>query len=167
MKAQELYNVINIMHAKINDIIGKGTKGVHFGGHIELLAAIASIEELYDLSYAPEAEAKRSEIMNIMINAMLEEHGTWQIIKLMEYKGLNEDIAFKVAFTEESRIKNLANWHQYYGAGYKFFSAKCLDDSCKKCEKVYKDDLKYPIEQLNMLPPLHGECRCDLMFHRK
>lgn len=47
MKAQELHN---IMHAKINDIIGKGTKGIHFGGHIELLATIVSIEELYDLS---------------------------------------------------------------------------------------------------------------------
>ena len=167
MKAHELHKVINIMNARINDIISKETRGVHFGGHRELLAAVASIEELYDLSYAPEAEAKRPEIMNIMINAMLEEQTIGQIIELLEHKGLNKEEAIKIAFTEEHRIKNLADWHQYYGAGYKFFSAKCADDSCEKCKEAYKDDEKYPIEQLDRIPPLHGECRCDLMFHRK
>ncbi len=168
MKAEELHKIINIMNARINDIIGKETRGVHFGGHIELLAAVASIEELYDLSYAQEAEDKRSEIMNIMINAMLEGQETGQISQLLKDKGLNEEEStFKVAFTEEHRIKNLANWYEYYGAGYKFFSVKCADDPCEKCKKAYKDDEKYPIEQLDMLPPLHGECRCDLMFHRK
>ncbi|MGF7117181.1 hypothetical protein [Methanobacterium oryzae] len=166
MKAEELHKAINIMNARINDIIGKETRGVHFGGKIELLAAIASIEELYDLNYAPEAEAKRSEIMNIMINAMLEEQKTSQIIQLLKDKCLNDEDSQNVAYTEVQRIKNLAKWHQYYGAGYKFFSAKCADDSCKKCKEAY-DGEKYSLEQLDMLPPLHGECRCDLIFHRK
>lgn len=167
MNAEELHNVIKITNAKINDIIGNGTKGVHFGGHRELLAAIASIEELYDLNYAPEAESKRSEIMNIMINSMLEEQPAQEICQLLKDKGLNHDDAWKVAFTEENRIKNLANWHQYYGAGYKFFSAKCAEDSCEKCKEAYKNGTKYSIEQLDILPPLHAECKCDLIFHRK
>jgi hypothetical protein len=165
MKAEELHKSINVMNAKINDIIGQGTGGVHFGGHRELLAAIASIEELYDLSYAKEAESRRSEIMNIMINAMLEEQTTEEISQTLEDKGLDHDDALKVAVTEEGRIKNLANWYEYYGAGYKFFSAQCTGDSCKKCKETY--DKKYSIEQLDILPPLHEECRCDLMFHRK
>lgn len=167
MKAQELHNVINITQAKINNIISKGTRGVHFGGQKELLAAIASIEELYDLSYAKEAEEKRPLIMNIMINAMLEEQTTSQIIQLLKLKGLNDENAGKVAVTEESRIKNLADWYQYYGAGYKFFSVEFRDDAREECKEVYGDDKKYPIEQLDMLPPLHGKCKCDLMFHRK
>jgi hypothetical protein len=167
MKAQELHNVINIMQAKINDIIGKRTRGVHFGGQRELFAAISSIEELYDLSYVKEVEEKRPLIMNIMINAMLEEQTTRQIIQSLKLKGLDDENAEKVAITEESRIKNLASWYQYYGAGYKFFSVEFREDACEECKKAYKDDKKYPLEQLDMLPPLHGECNCDLMFHRK
>lgn len=167
MKAHKVHKLIKTMNIRINDIIGKGTQGVHFGGHIELLAAVASIEELYDLSYAPEAQAKKTEIMNIMVNTMLEEQETGQIIQLLKDKGLNDEDAWKIAFNEEHRIKNLGNWYEYYGAGYKFFSVKCADDISEKCKKAYKDDDKYPIEQLDMLPPLHGECRCDLLFHRK
>lgn len=167
MNAEELHKFIKITNKKINDIIGKGTQGVHFGGQRELFAAIASIEELYDLSYAQDAEAKRPQIMNIMINAMLEEQTTSQISQLLKDKGLDDENAQKVAYTEKQRIKNLANWYQYYGAGYKFFSAKFGEDACEECKETYKDDRKYPIEQLNMLPPLHGECKCDLMFHRQ
>ena len=167
MKAQEVYKYIGTMNKKINDAIAKDTSKVHFGGHKELLAAVASIEEFYDLSYAPEAEVKRPQIMNIMINAMLEEQSKEQIIQLLKNKGLNEEDALKVSFTEGQRIKNLADWYEYYGAGYKSFSIECAEDPCEKCEEAYKDGEKYPIEQLNMLPPLHGECRCDLMFYRK
>lgn len=167
MNAQELHKFIGNMNTKINEIIGKETGGVHFGGHTELLTAIASIEELYDLNYAPEAETKRSEIMNIMINAMLEQQSIDQTIHLLESKGLTAENAKKVAFTEKQRIKNLADWYQYYGAGYKFFTAECADDTCKECREAYKGDKKYPIEQLNMIPPLHGECACNLVFYRK
>jgi hypothetical protein len=167
MKAEEVHKLITVRNAKVNDIIGEGTGGVHFGGQIELLAAVASVEEFYDLSYAPEAEAKRAEIMNIMISAMLEGQSARQISQSLKYRGLNEDDASKVARTEEQRLKNLANWYQYYGAGYKFFSAECTDEPCEECKNAYKKNKKYSIEQLNMLPPLHGECRCDLVFYRK
>lgn len=167
MKAEEVHKSITVMNTRINDIISKGTGGVHFGGHRELLAAVASIEEFYDLSYAPEAEAKRTDIMHIMINAMLERESKGQIIQSLEDKGLNGEDASKVAQTEEQRIKNLADWYEYYGAGYKFFSAKSRDESCEKCKKAYENDKRYPIERLDMLPPLHGECKCDLIFHRK
>ena len=167
MKAEQLHRVITAMNTKINDIIGQETGGIHFGGHTELLAAVASIEELYDLSYAPETEAKRTGIMHIMISAVLEEQRAEQIIQTLKSKGLTEEDASKVAWSEEQRIKNLADWYEYYGAGYKFFSAKSKDDACKECKKAYENGKRYPIEQLNMLPPLHGECRCDLMFHRK
>lgn len=167
MKAEQLHRVITAMNTKINDIIGQETSGVHFGGHLELLAAVASIEELYDLSYAPEAEPKRTGIMHIMISAMLEGQGAEQISQALKNKGLTEDNASKVAFSEGQRMKNLADWYEYYSAGYKFFSAKPGDDACNECKKAYESDKKYPMEQLNMLPPLHGECRCDLMFHRK
>ena len=166
MKAEDVHKHIQNMNQKINDIIAKETQGVHFGGQRELLAAIASIEEFYDLSYAPEAENKRSDIKNIMINAMLEEQNVDQISKSLESKGLNKEDALNVAFTENQRIKYLADWHQYYSAGYKFFSGECSEDSCQECKEAYKNDEKYPIEQLNMLPPLHGKCRCDLIFHR-
>ena len=167
MKAEQLHRVITAMNKKINDIISQETGGVHFGGHVELLAAVASIEELYDLSYAPEAEAKRTGIMHIMISAMLEGQLAEQIIQTLKSKGLTDEDASKVALSEERRIKNLADWYEYYGAGYKFFSAKSKDGACKVCKEAYETDKKYPMEQLNMLPPLHGECRCDLMFHRK
>ncbi|MGB9978772.1 phage minor head protein [Methanobacterium sp.] len=167
MKAEELHKFITAMNTKINDIIAQETGGVHFGGHVELLAAVASIEELYDLSYAPEAEAKRTGIMHIMIGAMLEGQQAEQICQTLKAKGLTEEDASKVARSEEQRIKNLADWYEYYGAGYKFFSAKSEDDACDICKEAYENGKKYPIEQLNMLPPLHGECRCDLMFHRK
>jgi hypothetical protein len=167
MNAEEVHKSITLMNKKINDIIGKETGGVHFGGHKELLAAVASIEVFYVLSYAPEAEAKRTDIMHIMINAMLEGVSTEQISQLLKNKRLNENNASKVAWTEEQRIKNLADWYQYYGAGYKFFSAKCTEEPCEKCRSTYEKDKKYPIEQLDMLPPLHGKCRCNLMFHRK
>jgi len=166
MKVQEVHKSIAAMNAKINDIIGQETGGVHFGGHKELLAAVASIEEFYDLSYAPEVEAKRTEIVHIMINAMLEGLSTEQIRRLLKNKGLKEEDALKVAQTEEQRIKNLADWYQYYGAGYKFFSAKVKKDICEECKIAYEDK-RYPIEQLDMLPPLHGECSYDLIFHRK
>lgn len=166
MKAEEVHKFIAAMNTRINDIISKNTGGVHFGGHRELLAAVASIEEFYDLSYAPEAEAKRSDIMHILINAMLESQSTSKIWQSLKDKGLNDKDASKVAQTEEQRIKNLVDWHQYYGAGYKFFSANCTEESCEKCKKAYEKDKKYPIEQLDMLPPLHGECNCELVFHR-
>jgi hypothetical protein len=167
MKAEQLHRVITAMNTKINDIIGQETGGVHFGGHTELIAAVASIEELYDLSYVPEAEAKRTGIMHIMISAMLEGQRAEQIIQTLKSKGLTEDDAYKVAKSEKKRVESLADWYEYYGAGYKFFSAKHEDDACEICKEAYENDKKYPMEQLNMLPPLHGECRCDLMFHRK
>ncbi|WP_414470155.1 hypothetical protein [Methanobacterium sp. ACI-7] len=167
MKAEEVHGHIGMMNAKVNEIIGKKTQGVHFGGYRELLAAVASIEEFYDLSYAPKTEERRSDIMNIMINAVLEEQSTDQIYQSLKNKGLADEDASKVASTEEQRIRNLASWYQYYGGGYKFFSAQCENKVCEKCKEAYKDDKKYPIEQLNMLPPLDGECKCDLMFYRK
>jgi hypothetical protein len=167
MTAEEVHKIITAMNNKINDIISEGTGGVHFGGQIELLAAVASVEEFYDLSYAPETEAKRAEIMNIMISAVLEGQSSPQIVQFLKDKGLNDENALKVALTEKQRIKNLADWYEYYGAGYKFFSAKCTDEPCEECKNAYKDHEKYPIEQLEMLPPLHGECMCDLVFHRK
>jgi hypothetical protein len=167
MKAEEVHKLIQIMNTRINDIIGKETGGVHFGGDKELFAAVASIEEFYDLSYVPQAEAKRSEIINIMINAMLDGQSTKKICQLLIDKGLNQEDAWKVANTEEHRIKNLGNWYQYYGAGYKFFSVKIEEDACKKCKKAYENNKKHPIEQLDMLPHFHDECRYDLMFHRK
>lgn len=167
MEAEEVHKFITVMNARINDIISKGTQGVHFGGHKELLAAVASIEEFYDLSYSPEAKSKRTDIVHIMINVMLEGQSTEQINQFLKNKGLNDEEALKVARTEEQRIKNLADWYEYYGAGYKFFSAECAEEPCNECKKAYKGDKKYPIEQLDMLPPLHGECSCDLMFYRK
>lgn len=167
MKAEEVHKFIATMNARINKIIGQETGGVHFGGHKELLAAIASIEEFYDLSYAPEAEAIRTEIMHIMINAMLEGKSSEPVIQSLKDKGLNEKDASKVVWTEEQRIKNLADWYQYFGAGYKFFSARCSEEPCQKCKEAYESDKKYPIEHLDMLPPLHSECRCELVFHRK
>lgn len=167
MKAQELHKAIKVMDTRINDIIGKETQGVHFGGQTELFTAVASIEELYDLNYAPEAQTKRTEIMNIMINAMLEQQSIEQISHLLESKGLSAEYAREVAFTEKQRIKNLADWSQYYGAGYKFFGAECTEDSCEECREAYKRDKKYPIEQLNMIPPLHFACTCNLVFYRK
>lgn len=167
MKAEEVHKLIQIMNTRINDIIGKETRGVHFGGDRELFAAVASIEELYDLSYAPEAEAKKTEIMSTLINAMLDGQSTKQISQSLKDKGLNHEDASKVALNEGYRIKNLGNWYQYYGAGYKFFSVKFAEDICKKCKKAYKNDEKYPIEQLDILTHLHDECRCTLMFHRK
>ncbi|MGB9936487.1 MAG: hypothetical protein ACPK7O_02100 [Methanobacterium sp.] len=167
MKAEEVHRHIGMMNAKVNDIIGKETHGVHFGGYRELLAAVASIEEFYDLSYAPDAEERRSDIINIMINAMLEEQSADQIEESLKNKGLYSEDASKVAFIENQRIRNLASWYQYYGGGYKFFSAKCSAEACKKCKEAYRDEKKYPIEQLNMLPPLNDSCKCDLMFYRK
>ena len=167
MKAEEVHRSITVMNKKINDIIGQGTGGVHFGGHKELLAAVASIEEFYDLSYAPEAEAKRTGIMYVMINAMLEGQRAEQINQSLKNEGLKEEDASKVAQNEELRIKNLADWYEYYGAGYKFFSAKSRDESCEECKNAYEGDKKYPVERLDMIPPLHGECRCNLTFHRK
>lgn len=167
MKAEELHRVITAMNAKVNDIIGHGTGGIHFGGHVELLAAVASIEELYDLSYAPEAGAKRADIMNIMMSAMLEGHSTEQMVHALQNKGLTEENASKVVYNEKERVKNLADWYEYYGAGYKFFSVEPEDSACRECREVYKKDKKYPIEQLNMLPPLHDECMCNVTFHRK
>lgn len=167
MKAEQLHRVITAMNKKINDIISQETGGVHFGGHVELLAAVASIEELYDLSYAPEAEAKRTGIMHIMISAMLEGQSAEQIIQILKTKGLTDEDASKVTMSEKQRIENLADWYEYYSAGYKFFSAKSEDDACEICKSTYEDDKKYSMEQLNMLPPLHGECRCGLIFHRK
>lgn len=167
MKAEQLHRVITAMNKKINDIIGQETGGVHFGGHVELLAAVASIEELYDLSYAPETEPQRTGIMHIMISAMLEGQSAEQITQTLKIKGLSDNDASKVATSEKQRIENLAHWYEYYSAGYKFFSAKCEYDACKECKNAYESNTKYNMEQLNMLPPLHGECRCDLMFHRK
>lgn len=167
MNAQELHKSIGIMNTRINDIIGKEAGGVHFGGYIEILAAIASIEEIYDLSYSPESESKRTDIMNIMINAMLEQQSIEETCHLLESKELTAEDARKIAFTEKQRIKNLADWYQYYGAGYKFFTADCDEDTCKECREAYKDNKRYPIEQLNMIPPLHGECTCNLVFYRK
>ncbi len=167
MKAEEVHRSITLMNDKINDIIGQGTGGVHFGGRRELLAAVASIEEFYDLSYAPEAEAKRTEIMHIMINAVLEGNSAEQITQLLKNEGLKEKEASKVAQAEEQRIKNLADWYEYYGAGYKFFSATSGEESCEECKMAYEGDKKYPIQRLDMLPPLHGECMCNLIFHRK
>ncbi len=167
MKAEQLHRVITVMNKKINDAISQGTGGVHFGGHVELLAAVASIEELYDLSYAPEAEAKRTGIMNIMISAMMEGQSAEQITPILKNKGLTDEDASKVAVSEKQRIENLADWYEYYSAGYKFFSAKSEGDACEICKNAYEHDTKYSMEQLNMLPPLHGECRCGLIFHRK
>ncbi len=166
MKAEEVHKLIQIMNTRINDIIGKETRGVHFGGDNELFAAVASIEELYDLSYAPEAEAKKTEIMSTLINAMLDGQSTKQISQSLKDNRLNDEDAWKVAKNEIHRIKNLGNWYQYYGAGYKFFSVRFEKNACKMCKKAYGNK-KYPIEQVDMLPPLHGECRCALMFHRK
>lgn len=166
MNHEEVQQLIRINNKKINDIIGKETGGVHFGGDRELFAAVASIEELYDLSYVGEAQKKQTEIINVLINAMLEDSSAREVCQLLKAKGLKDEDAWKVAQTELNRIKNIGSWYQYSKAGYKFFSVKHAEDACKKCTKTYNHK-KFPIEQLELLPPLHHECRCILLFHRK
>ena len=81
-----------------------------------------------------------------------------------------------IARTEVKRTDTISNYVRHKEQGAIGFTVQCRPDCCHLCEEEYADDsdngksyiggdVQFSMDDTDMLPPLHPNCRCTAMFY--
>jgi hypothetical protein len=93
-----------------------------------------------------------------------------------EIDTINNTRARTIARTEVKRTDTVANYIRHKEQGAKGFTVQCRPDCCELCQEAYEDvdttdkpyvggDVDFTMDDTDMLPPLHPNCRCTAMFN--
>ena len=93
-----------------------------------------------------------------------------------EIDTINNTRARTIARTEVKRTDTVANYIRHKEQGAKGFTVQCRPDCCELCQEAYEDvdttdkpyvggDVNFTMDDTDMLPPLHPNCRCTAMFN--
>ena len=93
-----------------------------------------------------------------------------------EIDTINNTRARTIARTEVKRTDTVANYIRHKEQGAKGFTVQCRPDCCELCQEEYEDvdstdkpyvggDVDFTMDDTDMLPPLHPNCRCTAMFN--
>jgi hypothetical protein len=88
---------------------------------------------------------------------------------------INNTRARTIARTEVKRTDTVANYIRHKEKGATGFTVQCRPDCCELCQETYEDvdttdkpyvggDVDFTMDDTDMLPPLHPNCRCTAMF---
>jgi hypothetical protein len=81
---------------------------------------------------------------------------------------INNTRARATARTEIARTATVSDYIINVERGAEFFKVDCRGTCCPICEETYHwGDEEYSIDQTDMLPPLHPNCRCVAFFYTK
>ena len=75
--------------------------------------------------------------------------------------------------TEIARAATVSDYIINKERGATHFVVECRSTRCEKCEELYckssqiGGDVEFTIDQVDMLPPLHPNCRCHAAFYKK
>jgi hypothetical protein len=131
------------------------------------LKEVASIPELYNFDYiGPLDEDISARIIKIIAEVVYEGKGIIDATReIVSRTSLSYDKAAHISRNEISRIKNLGNWYIHKEKGYSYFKISKSFNACRKCNKTY-DNMIFGMEQVEMLPPLHDQCKCNAIFYK-
>ncbi len=85
-------------------------------------------------------------------------------------KGIGNTRAKVIARTEIARTATVSDYIINKERGATHFVVDCRSTRCPECQEVYCDtsqiggDVEFSIDQVDMLPPLHPNCRCVARF---
>lgn len=88
-------------------------------------------------------------------------------------KSINNTRAKVIARTEIARTATVSDYIINKERGATHFTVGCRSTRCEKCKELYCNsspiggDVEFTIDQVDMLPPLHPNCRCHAIFHKK
>lgn len=111
-------------------------------------------------------EDQKQELRDILSDGLKEGKGMRDIAQEMEEKvdGMSRTRAQAIARTETTRAKNLANLYKYKDKGFQSFTVDFTSEACDDCVEAY-ENIVFPIEAVEMLPPRHTHCMCVAIFH--
>ena len=73
-----------------------------------------------------------------------------------------------IARTEIARTATASDYVINKERGATHFTVDCRESCCEICEEEYHwGDIEYSIDDVEMLPPLHPNCRCYARFYKK
>lgn len=85
-----------------------------------------------------------------------------------EIESIRNTRARVIARTEIARATTVSDYIVNVERGAEFFKVDCRGTCCPICEETYHwGDEEYSIDQTDMLPPLHANCRCVAFFYTK
>ena len=80
---------------------------------------------------------------------------------------INNTRARVIARTEIARTATISDYVINRERGATHFTVDCRDTCCEKCALNYNwGKIEYSMEQVDMLPPLHPNCRCVAYFYK-
>lgn len=86
---------------------------------------------------------------------------------------INKKRARTIARTEIARTATISEYIISKEEGATHFVVTCSPTRCTECEEVYCNnsetggDVEFSIDEVDMLPPYHVNCRCTAVFYRK
>ena len=88
-------------------------------------------------------------------------------------KTISNTRAKTIARTEIARTATVSDYIINKERGATHFTVGCRSTRCEKCKELYCNsspiggDVEFTIDQVDMLPPLHPNCRCFATFYKK
>lgn len=88
-------------------------------------------------------------------------------------EGIGKKRARTIARTEIARVSTISEYIVSKEEGATHFVVTCRSTRCEYCEENYCNnsetggDVEFSIDDVDMLPPLHPNCRCVAIFYNK
>ena len=88
-------------------------------------------------------------------------------------KTIKNTRANTIARTEIARTATVSDYIINKERGATHFVVECRSTRCEKCKEKYcksspiGGDVEFTMDQVDMLPPLHSNCRCHALFLKK
>ena len=109
------------------------------------------------------------ELINKVRNQLFKKYGDsidMESAVNQELDRLAKTRARTIARTEIKRSQTIADYVSSKDAGCTHFRVSCMNSACPICLEDYTDK-EFTIDQIDMLPPRHCNCRCIALFYDK
>lgn len=143
----------------------KAMHGLPVGGTRDVYAETAR-QDTMDLIKNMGSEMKDN--LKTIVSEQLEQGGGMrEISQSMQdtITDMGKANADRIARTETVRAENLGRYYVADNDGYEAFVVYSAVDCCPDCADAYIGQV-FTIDQQDMLPPLHPNCRCAAQFFR-
>lgn len=136
------------------------------GGQMELVKGVISENTMHYVTKV--GEDVKTELRKIAVQGYQDKLAPKDLAKQMSSKidGMSNSRAKMIARTETMRASNLSSYtNAMMNRGAQSFIVAGASDRCPLCSETY-DNVTFTIDQNDMIPPLHPNCRCFPQFSR-